>query len=92
MMFPKIQPFQEAKKLHLQVNHFHQVRLIPDMVLMNVLRDNRFDKSYFFSAANLMNPVMVMQQPQEFDPYINARAASYQGSQYGSRYNNNEIS
>ena len=92
MMFPKIQPFQEAKKLHLQVNHFHQVRLIPDMVLMNVLRDNRFDKLYFFSAANLMNPVMVMQQPQEFDPYINARAASYQGSQYGSRYNNTEIS
>jgi hypothetical protein len=41
------------------------------------------------SPANLMNPVMVMQQPQEFDPYINARAASYQGSQYGSRYNNN---
>ena len=92
MMFPKIQPFQEAKKLHLQVNHFHQVRLVPDIVLMNVLRDNIFDKLYFFSAANLMNPVMVMQQPQEFDPYINARAASYQGSQYGSRYNNTEIS
>ena len=90
MMFPKIQPFQEAKKLHLQVNHFHQIRLIPD--IMNVLRGNRFDKLYFFSAANLMNPVMVMQQPQEFDPYINARAASYQGSQYGSRYNNTEIS
>jgi hypothetical protein len=44
------------------------------------------------SPANLMNPVMVMQQPQEFDPYINARATSYQGSQYGSRYNNNKIS
>ena len=56
---------------------------------MNILSDNRFDKLYFFSTANLMNPVMVMQQPQEFDPYINARAASYQGSQYGSRYNNN---
>ena len=62
------------------------------LLIMNVLRDNRFDKLYFFSAANLMNPVMVMQQPQEFDPYINARAASYQGSQYGSRYNNTEIS
>ena len=32
-----------------------------------------------------MNPVMVMQQPQEFDPYIHART-SYSGSQYGSRY------
>ena len=94
MMFPKIQPFQEAKKLHLQVNHFHQARLIPEMgfIVNEHLRDNRFDKLYFFSAANLMNPVMVMQQPQEFDPYINARAASYQGSQYGSRYNNTEIS
>ena len=41
---------------------------------------------YFSPTANLMNPVMVMQQPQEFDPYINARTPSQYGSQYGSRY------
>ena len=38
------------------------------------------------TIANVLNPVMVMQQPQEFDPYINARSSQYGGSQYGSRY------
>ena len=27
--------------------------------------------------TNMMNQVLVVQQPQEFNPYINARTASY---------------